>query len=77
MAYKVRVRFQDNNEEIDLIEEAYNNNGALLYYYHDSNGNYLKNNLKPFNNYAAHAISYGIGAIIGSRSVIVIGKDEV
>ena len=77
MSYRVRVSFQDTNEEIELVEEPYNNNGALLYFYHDANGNYLKSHLKPFHNYPAHSISKGMGAVLGSRPVIVIGKDEV
>ncbi|KGH50492.1 hypothetical protein [Acinetobacter sp. UBA2581] len=76
MAYKVKVRFQDTNEEIELIEESYNNNGALLFFYHDSSGNYLQNNLTPFNKWAAHSIFEGMGAMLGKRLVLVVEKSE-
>lgn len=76
MSYTVKIRFQDTKEEIELIEERYNNNGALLYYYHDANGNYLMNNLRPFNRWAAHSIFEGMGALVGDRLVIVIEKNQ-
>lgn len=76
MAHKIKVRFQDTSEEIELVEEEYDNNGALLYYYHDSNGNYLQSNLRPFNRWAAHSIFKGMGAMLGNRPVLVVEKSE-
>lgn len=76
MAYKIKARFQDTDEEIDLIEESYNNNGALLYYYHDSDGNYLRCHLPPYNKYPAHSLGVNMGALLGDRMVLVVKKEE-
>lgn len=71
MAYKVKVRFQDGNEEIELIEKPYDNNGALLYHYHDSEGNYLRFHLSPYKLIPAHSLHFDLPGLLGDRFVNV------
>lgn len=75
MIHKVKVRFQDADEVIDLIEEPYDNKGALLFFYHDSNGNYLEQYLAPHDRVPAQSISTGVSYRLGEKIVTVVKKD--
>lgn len=76
MAYKVKVRFHDTEEEIDLIEEIQRNDYVVNYYYHDSDGNYLSNHLPPYGKYPAQSIIKNMGAKLGNKMVLVSQKEE-